>query len=540
MRFRAVEMDIVLPAVVQPGTVPGWGSVPWGALTQLPDYPESKETLRFSDGGYVDETHVAYPPYVTQALDLTRSLTLSADAMGGSYSIGILTLTNPNGVLDGLLQTRVNDHLPVRIREGVKTWDADRQIWLDPASSVMRPVFAGLGKNWQPGLNSVSVTLLDATYWLDVTMPTQVYGGTGGLDGDSNVAGRDTPRLRGRACNITPLLIDSTNYVYQVSDAPAVISALYEGGFSGGIVYAGAVDDLYAASPDPGTYVVQSSGTGTWVRLGTKPVYGITVDAEGHFRSGATPINVLDVLYQMLIEDLTLPAAYVDDGWSAVSQKLPYPAGWYWDGSDSVTGRQAITTMLSGLGISMVPTRTGTLLPIRMSDPASAGDAVLTLTADVISSISSVALDSSLDPPTWRWRIGWQHNFTVQTSGSNLHPQVSADRQSLIAESDRASIWFDTAVKGSWRVPNDPALITTALANQADGQAVADLHGALWGKRRHLWAVDVPQAIALQVDLGQPVQLLAPVPGAATGVPGIVVSEHVTSSANTTTLTILV
>ncbi|MCP1235977.1 hypothetical protein NKW55_05070 [Gluconobacter kondonii] len=540
MRFRTVEMDIVLPAVIQPATDPAWGGVPWGALTQFPDYPESKETLRFSDGGYVDETHIAYPPFVSQALDLTRSLTLSADAMGGSYSIGILTLANPDGVLDGLLQTRVNDHLPVRIREGVKAWDPDRQIWRDPASSVMRPVFAGLGKNWQPGLKSVSVTLLDATYWLDGAMPTQVYGGTGGLDGDSNVNGRDMPRLRGRVCNITPVLIDSTNYVYQISDAPAVINALYEGGFSGGVVSAGTVSDLYAVSPQPGTFVIQSSSVGTWIRLGTKPVYGITVDAEGYFRSGATPVNVLDILYQILIEDLTLPATYIDNSWAAVSQSLPYAAGWYWDGSGSVTGRQVISTLLSGLGVSMVPTRTGTLLPIVLKDPAAGGTDALVLTPDVISSISSVSLDASLDPPTWRWRIGWQHNFTVQTSGSNLHPQASADRQSLIAESDRTSVWLDTAVKSAWRVPNDPSLITTALASQTDAKAVANLHGALWGQRRHLWAVEVPQSVAILLDLGDPVQLQAPVPGAAGGVSGLVVGEHITSASNTTTLTILV
>lgn len=540
MRFRTIEMDIVLPTVIQPAAVPGWGDAPWGALTQLSDNPESLETLRYSDAGYVDENHIPYPPYVTQALDLTRSLTLSADALGGSFSIGILTLANPDGVLDGLLQTRVNDHLPVRIREGTRLWDGARQIWTDPVSSNLSPVFSGLGKNWQPGLNSLSITLLDATYWLDGTMPVSIYGGTGRLDGDSNVSGRNIPRLRGRVCNISPVLIDSANYVYQLSDGPVSITALYEGGFGGGIAFGGTVTDLYAVSPAPGTYTVLSSSAGTWIRLGTKPVYGITVDAVGRFRSGASPENVLDVLRQLLIEDLVLPATYIDAAWPAFSDLAPYWGGWYWDGSDSVTGRQAVTTLLSGLGISLVPTRTGTLRPIRLRDPAEAGAPLLTLTTDLISAISPVALDSSLDPPTWRWRIGWQHVFTVQTSGSGLHPQAASDRQSLIAESDRGAVWFDTAIKASWRVPGDPALITTALANQADAQAIANWHGAVWGRRRHLWAVDVPQSAALAVDLGDPVLLQAPVPGAKTAVPGVVISEHVSSSSTTTTLTILV
>jgi len=172
-----------------------------------------------------------------------------------------------------------------------------------------------------------------------------------------------------------------------------------------------------------------------WIRLGTKPVYGITVDAVGRFRSGAAPTNVLDVLRQFLIEDMVMPSAYIDAAWTATSSLAPYAGGWFWDGSSSVTGRQAVSTLLSGLGISLVPTRTGTLRPIRLQDPADAGDPVLTLTTDVISAISPVAL---------------------------------------------------------------------------------------------------------AVDLGGAVSLQAPVPGAKSAVPGIVVSEHVTSSGNTTTLTILV
>ncbi|OUJ09192.1 hypothetical protein HK26_01125, partial [Acetobacter okinawensis] len=117
-------------------------------------------------------------------------------------------------------------------------------------------------------------------------------------DGDSNVVGRSVPRLRGRASNLTPTLIDSVNYVYQVSDGPGTILALYEGGYAGGIAFGGYVADLYAQAPAPGTYTVQTDRSGTWLRLGTKPVYAITVDAEGQFRSGAAPPNVLDILRQ--------------------------------------------------------------------------------------------------------------------------------------------------------------------------------------------------------------------------------------------------
>lgn len=537
--FRTVELDIVRPAITSGNvTPPGYGTQPHGVLSGGEEVVESVETLRFSDTGFVDAQGVPYPPYVSDAFDLDRSLTLTADALGGSRSTGAITLANPDGVLDSTVLTRVNDHMPVRIQTGRKIRDASRGLDIDPAASSLLPVFAGLGKSWALDRTSVSVDLLDATYWLASTMPVSLYGGTGKLDGDSNVSGRAMPRLRGTACNITPILIDSTNYVYQVSDGPADITTLYEGGYPG-ITLSGVVDDLYATSPQAGTYTVQTGATGTWFRLGTKPVYTITADAVGRFRSGAAPTAVVDILRQMLVEDLMFPAAYIDATWGETSE-WSWPGGWYWDGSASVTGAEAVSTLLSGLGISMIPTRTGTLRLMALSAPSQNAAPVATLTSDIITSLSAGTLDTSLSPPTWRWRIGWQHNFTVQAAGSTVHPQISADRQSLVALADRAAVWWSTDVRSHWRVPNDPALITTALSRQEDAIASAERHGDLWGTQRRLWGVSVPQDWAWALDLGDAVWLQAPAPGLTGGVPGVVVSEQIRSGDQTVTFQILV
>ncbi|WP_215745179.1 hypothetical protein [Gluconobacter sp. P1C6_b] len=537
--FRTVELDIVRPATTSGDvTPPGYGTQPHGVLSGDQEVLESVETLRFSDAGFVDADGIPYPPYVADAFALDRGLTLTADALGGSRSVGSITLANPEGVLDSTVLTRVNDHLPVRIRTGRKVWDASRGLDVDPAMSSLKPVFAGLGKGWAINRTSVGVDLLDATYWLASTMPVSLYGGTGKLDGDSNVSGRAMPRLRGTACNITPVLIDSTNDVYQVSDGPADITTLYEGGYTG-IAFSGVVDDLYAASPQAGTYTVQTGPAGTWFRLGTKPVYTITVDAVGRFRSGAAPAAVVDILRQLLLEDLVFPAAYIDATWGETSV-WNWPGGWYWDGSASVTGAAAVSTLLSGLGLSLVPTRTGTLRPIVLSVPSRNAAPVAALTSDMITNLSAGTLDSSLSPPTWRWRIGWQHNFTVQDPGSTLHPLIPADRQSLVALADRAAVWWSTDVRSRWRVPNDPALITTALSRQEDAIASASRHGALWGTQRRLWVVVVPQDAAWALDLGDAVWLQAPAPGLTGGAPGVVISEQIRSADQTVTFQILV
>lgn len=534
-RIRLAEITASLGQAAQICAPVPWGAYPWGSRAITLGSGATDTVVRVSDLGYVDEADRPYPPYLKDGIDLSRALTLSSDALGGSLSIGTMTLTNGNGYLDNLLANAVIDHLPVTVWQGARPLNG-----ADPTRSSFAVLFSGLAKNWKPALNAVSFDMLDVTYWLEGAMTVGAYGGGGRLDGDSNVKGKNMPRLRGVVCNITPILIDSVNYVYQISDGPASVTALYEGGYAGGIQYAGMVADIYAASPAAGTYTIQTGATGTWFRLGTKPVYAITLDAVGQFRSGKAPSGVLDVLRQMLLEDMGIPATYIDAGWVENSAVAPWSGGWYWDGSSSVTGKSVTTTLLSGLGISLVPSRRGTLLPVGLAAPAKNDSVKLRITVDIATNVTPVALDASLDPPTWRWRIGYQHNFTLQGSGSTLHPQATADRLSLVAQQDRTALWVNMKLRESYRVPNDPAPITTALADQDDALLVAEAHGQLWGVQRRLWAVDIPQDYALQLDLGDLVAIQLPIPGIRDGAPGIVVGEHINATDLTTTLTILV
>lgn len=538
-RFRIVEIDLINTTPLRTGETPAHGMRPHGTLARVPTSLETTETLRFSDLGYVDEGHRPYHPLVTQAFDVDRGISLTSDALGGTSTFGSITLIN-DGSLDGVITQWPTDHLPVRILSGEKTHDRERGIWIDPPRADLQPVFGGLGSLWQPGRRSLTIPLLGALSWLSVGLVSRIYGGAGGLDGDSNVLGQTMPILRGTALNLTPVLIDAANDVYQVSDGPAHISALYEGGFAGGIAFAGTVSNLYAQSPAPGTYLIQSGQTGTWIRLGTKPVYGITVDAFGSFPSGAAPTSILDILRQMLLEDFLLPEAYLDTGWDTVSGLAPWAGGWFWSGTDAVTGQDVVRTLLSGLGLSIVSTRTGTLLPIQLAVPWFGQDPDLILTADQITEIEPVALDTSLSPPTWRWRIGWGHNFTVQTTGSGLHPQAPSDRQAVIATSDRYAVWARTSLRSRWRVPNDPAPVVTALSDITSASSIAESHGQLWGDLRTLWAVTVPADVAWKVDLGSYIAIQAPVPGLTAQTRGLVVSEHARAGEATVTLQVLV
>lgn len=396
------------------------------------------------------------------------------------------------------------------------------------------PVFSGLGSPWQPDRLAVQIALREVSGWLDeVIMPVGSYAGSGRFGGDANVRGRSMPRLRGTALNLTPVLIDAVNLVYQISDGPGSVTALYEGGFAGGIAFSGTVDDLYASPPPPGTWQMQSSSGGLFVRLGTKPVYAITVDAAGDFPSGAAPRTVLPLLRQMLIEDLTMPAQWLAGSWEDSRE-----AGWYWDGSQAVTGRQVVNTWLSGLGIRLVPSHEGTLAPVRLQMPDHTPDRVLA--ADEVTALSGIALDSGLSPPPYRWRVGYAHNQTVQQGGSALHPRITAERQSFVQQEDRVATWYLPAIKLRYRQPGDLPVMATALLNEDDAQDVANEHGALWGSERYLWSVTLPRSVAGGIDLGQALRLDLPAPGLRGGIAGLVIGEQIRSAEATVTLTILV
>ncbi len=65
----------------------------------------------------------------------------------------------------------------------------------------------------------LTLRLRDRLALLDKPVCTQ-YAGTGGIEGPTSLAGQPRPRIYGQCCNVTPVLVDETNGIYQVSDKP--------------------------------------------------------------------------------------------------------------------------------------------------------------------------------------------------------------------------------------------------------------------------------------------------------------------------------
>lgn len=529
--FFVVELDAYAPAVEVPGGGLGHGARAHGVLPGVNSVPASSETVRVSDLGYrtreADAGGLAvYPPLLEEAFALDRAVELDTAASGVSVGWGAIRLANPQGQWDALAARSNSDGRDARILIGTKLYDPQRGIELDPPRASLRPFFAGVSTPWRLSETTLDVPLRDAGYWLERPLQGTLYVGGGGLEGGDDLKGRPKPKTRGGTLanpvlNVAPVLVDPLNRIYQWSDAPGELVALYE---AGGAVftYAGDVPDLYAGGTPPGGY--RTNKARALFQLGSTAVRSITADVTGAFPSGAVPSTALAVAARLFVEDMLLPPALLDAAaFAREDAARPYVAGWHW-GPEPVEAQSAANVFLGPLGAKLVPTRGGPLSVLVLRRVAPGNVARVALGTAEIVSLTPVALPPRLQPPPYRFRVGYGRAHAVQTS--DLSPRVTDARKSLVAAEYRYAGWFSGDTLLAYRRPNDPEPIGGALLRQEDAQRVADELGELWGGAgRSLYSVTVPTTLALDLDIGDEVWVSWPIYGLANGRLGQIVGD---------------
>jgi hypothetical protein len=248
--------------------------------------------------------------------------------------------------------------------------------------------------------------------------------------------------------------------------------------------------------------------------------------------------NAVDLIRYLLLEDMELPPEYLDGASFDAAKAATNCTAGLWFGTDVVQGTDAIEALLTAVGGYLVPRRDGTLGILLLRPPAQA-DVVASWGAEKIITCVPHALPTTVGPPPYRFRVGYQRNYTVQTE-TDLLPTVSSDRVSYLANEYRYGGWSSTAVLNAYRRPNDPQPIPTALQSQTDAEAVAGVQGALWGTLRSLFDVTVPMAIGLPRELGDTIALSFPQTLVATAQPALIVGDQINSEDSTITFTLLV
>lgn len=571
--FYVVEIEAARAPTSVITPTKGYGTRPFGSSARRTRIATSTTSILASDLGYrskaTDQIGVqSYPPLVSEAFQIDRRVNLDPTASQIGAAWGSISLSNAGRAWDGLAASWDNDGRDVRILSGFKTYDASRGYFTDPGYAELRAVFVGLSRQWNLTDTSLEVPLIDAAYWLDRSYQTTTYGGGGRYDGTADLAGVPFPRARGGIPsapipNVTPTLIDPVNRIYQYSDAPGEVMRLREGGATP-FGFAGDTTDLYAGTTPSGFYRTDDSRA--LFQLGAMPVGQITADVMGSFPNSGPVSTAADLVYLMMIEDMALPDIYVDADSFAIRAPLPFvskgfatdprgtiarrttilrgrepasaPAGVYFSSQDRVTGLQAVEAVLGSFGGQIIPTRSGVLRLVLLRALAPSARAVATYDPSTLISLTRNNLPGNLSPMPFRFRVGYAHNYTVQTTGVSV--SATPEQTQFAAAADRFATWISPGIQAALRRPSDPNPVGGALLLSGDAQSVANRLGALWGVRRRSYTAVLPSVAGLAREIGDVVSLRYPMDDLSSGRLGQIIGEQFDSMAGSISHQLLV
>lgn len=196
-------------------------------------------------------------------------------------------------------------------------------------------------------------TLRDPRAPLDAPLqPIKFIGdnvGPVGVEGISDLKGKPKPILYGSASNLPVPRVNESLLIYMVADAAVSVLCVRDGGVSlaTGVGRAN-LASLQANIPAGGSYDYCSTATGTYIRLGTTPVYNITVDAsEGASAADRSHAKIWSRLRTQRCSSATSGAVNAASV-AAAHAASPDEAGFWWSGE--ITQLAALDEVLSGFG----------------------------------------------------------------------------------------------------------------------------------------------------------------------------------------------
>lgn len=457
-----------------------------GALATI--YPAATHGTSTAADDIPAEIYV--PGKFTGAATHALSLFGGADPLqAGTGTVGELEIVDPEGEdnLDTLLDLGW-EGAAIELRRGVpgtpyRTW-----------GTIARLTAAGLVGDIQ----SKRLRLRDLSWLLQAAeLHGDRYGGTGGADGDATLAGILKPYAVGYVFNLTPVMINATALIGQVSrSSVAAISAIYDGRapLTPGADYP-TYPALAAAAAAPGSYAT-CLAQGLY-RLGSTPVYGITCDVVGDADTiGSLPGPTSRGRIVRRIATGLGTVRFSDSeqidctAFQDFENKQPAPVGFYWDGRSEISKAAAIAEVMAGVCGWWLVRPNGQLSIGQAEDPAYG--ATLTLSYPGTESgecrLGEPVITDTLAPRRATF-IGFQRNYTIQQQ-NQLAGSVSQVDALLYSQPTRYVGGTDL-----WRANSYPtSQAVYLLANyrdEADARAEYERQQLLFSVARTRYAVPV-------------------------------------------------
>lgn len=453
-------------------------------------YMGGVRSVYFSDKGYMTNgsdtpAHTNYKPLTTNPLQIDVSV-FNGVFSGRSGSFGAIRLLNGDGDLDDLTNMYWSGR-NVKVYAGSK----------DFTRAQFVKVFDGLCDSIEHNEDEIIINIQNNEKTLESEFIQNIYDGSGGLDGGSDLDGKLKPLLYGQALRITPVLVDAANLIYQIHDGSVQeITAVYDRGVA--LSFHGDVADITAnPAPPAGKYHTQLSGG--YIRLHSSPDGQITVDAKGDNLGGYVSKSgqIVTRLLRTKLGLFNLTDADIDQGaFNQVDIAVPANVGVYI--SEKTTVRNVIDSLLTPIQCYWTYDGQGLITAGVGKEPI---EPMYVLDDNNI--IDGEFKAVSVYTPSWRVNIGyargWTNQSEIATGASEAYRDFAQQEyRKVIIEDRNIRTISATSIEQNFN---------TLIVNETDAIIQAQRISELYSKKRTLYRALVKD-VFFRIKIGDTVTVI--------------------------------
>ena len=424
------------------------------------DSPKFLSTVPYTTLPTDTTPNLSYLPVIDGSFAFNEKLSIDGNP---SIGVGDIEIENVDGRFDDWLdEVWVNKNIRVYI--GDSSWERD-DFFL---------IFEGVVANLlSRSLGRLNISLRSKLDRLNTPATESQLGGT------TANAERILPLTFGEVHNITPLLVDPANHVYQFHQGTCerVIEVRDNG-----------VPITTTQSLTEGKFTLIASPAGT-----------ITASVQGKVPYTNTVAGIIKFLateYGTPTERFTLSDIDLDN-FNAFDLTHPQPVGVYL--GDRANVLSICQELASSVGAQLVVSNLGKLRLVKIQAPTAEGAYTIELDNYEYGSLSI----SSRSEVIAGVRLGCCKNWTVQ---ENLDTGIPADNKDMFAKEWLTVSSRDQVVADSYKLYADPPQVDTLLLKRSDAHVEATRRLDIWKSPHNIFKI-TGYAELLELKLGQSVVL---------------------------------
>lgn len=444
----------------------GLGDVPLGVSEGTPTVLGERIFL-FGDGKWNGRPSDILRPNrmadarIIASADIERSIPMSPDDQRrGELAVGEITFANADGGLDYLASDYSISGRSVRIYLGPARGDFAE-------FGLVQEVF---GSHFENDGETLRLRVQSTASLLSTPLQATRYRGSGGQEGDAELASRPMPILYGECFNVTPVLIDKGLWIYQVHDGPILsIDAVKERGLElddSGVDVAN-YTALAALDVALGEFATCKTLGLIKVGFGTGGPEGpVTMDVRGDVAAGAYSASMGDVLFRIATNRAALDGGLLD--LNSFGDLPVGRIGFYADGADELTCADVFDALLGGINGWYATSRSKLLRVGFASPPEDLDSWAHAFDENDILPIEEIGREQA---PRWEQGALYAKNWTPMGS-TEISEAVDGDTKELLL----AQGLYVRQVAGEVRLRDRAAVaggdLTTYFVERSDAEAV--------------------------------------------------------------------